>query len=72
MEDWLSALEGLSLNPNEPVPIDASSSIGGEVGSSRIDDDYHDLPGAHGHGNNRANKDARCGEKRSAVSICIA
>lgn len=72
MEDWLSALKSLSLNPNEPVPVDVSSSLGGEAGSSRIDDEYNDLPGVHGYDNIRAHKDARCGDKRAAVSISIA
>ncbi|KAK3986651.1 P-loop containing nucleoside triphosphate hydrolase protein [Cladorrhinum sp. PSN332] len=66
MEDWLSDLEALSIDSRAPVPLDASSSVGGEAGSSKADDDYADLPRVNERVGFRTVMEGRRSNKRSA------
>ncbi|KAK4166220.1 P-loop containing nucleoside triphosphate hydrolase protein [Cladorrhinum sp. PSN259] len=66
MEDWLSDLGNLSLNPDGPVPLDASSSVGGEAGSSRAGDIYASFPQVNEQDELKAVRETRRGYKRAA------
>ncbi|KAK4228941.1 P-loop containing nucleoside triphosphate hydrolase protein [Podospora fimiseda] len=66
MEDWLSDLEALSLEPKVPVPLDATSSVGGEAGSSRADDNDGNLPGENRRVGFKGEIEGRRNNKRTA------